>query len=114
MPANESANTIRIVEYIHQLFPVIDEEDKWLRDELLDLLQETKYFQAANVREGSFVLTSPSAWRKQYNDRHRVCHNILIQRGLQSPFEQMFSRKTKYNPDKKKGGKKKKGGRRRI
>lgn len=112
MPEYESANTREMVEYIHQLFPVIDEEDKWLRDELLDLLQETTYFYGGNLKFDQ--AHSLKKWKKQYNNRRLVCHKKLIEKGIESPFQEMYNRDTKHNPDKKKRGKKKKGGRRRI
>ncbi len=101
----------RLSEYIYNLFPVKNEEDQWLRDELLDLEYEVMMYSGYHLR--GQIGMGARAFRKRRNDRLRICHNLLIEKGIESPFDDLFN-ETKYNPDKKKKGKKKKGGRRRI
>ena len=101
----------RLVEYIYNLFPINNEEDQWLRNELLEIEHETWIYSGYHLR--GQVGMGARALRKKRNDRVRICHNMLIEKGIESPFNDLFNG-TKHNPDKKKGGKKKKGGRRRI
>ncbi len=106
-----------IMEQINQACENFEGEEKqWIKDELMAF----SGFLDSGYRQGKFPHISqegcgPKAWKKKINERFRVIHNIFIENGLESPLEDYDGfRKTKHNPDKKKGGKKKKGGRRRI
>jgi len=113
MPCGLEAD--KLMEYINELCESFTGEEQWIRDELIDLsgLNEPNWWQGFQIHFTE--AGSNKGLRKKDNDRHRVLHNIFIEKGLESPFVGFSGlRPTKYNPDKKKGGKKKKGGRRRI
>jgi hypothetical protein len=104
------------MEYVNKLCECLNEDEQWIREELYDLtgLNSVDYWQGVSLNvQGQKC--GPKAVRKKENEKIRIIHNIFIEKGLESPFVEFSGfRKTKHNPDKKKGGKKKKGGRRRI
>ncbi len=105
------------LEYVNKLCENFDEDEQWIREELYEItgLNSVDYWQGVQLNIPG-QKCGPKAVRKRDNERFRIIHNAFIEKGLESPFVGQFSgfRKTKYNPDKKKGGKKKKGGRRRT
>jgi len=105
-------------EWINQMCESFSEEEQWILEEVRELsglgLDSVNYWRGLNNNLPKDQWNT-KAFKKSEKERIQVVHNIFIEKGLESPFKELSSlKKTKYNPDKKRGGKKKKGGRRRI
>jgi hypothetical protein len=105
------------METVNKACEQFDEEDRqWIREEMMDIsgLNSVYYWQGIYKTNQKGYFTRQGV-RKIDRERIRVLHNIFIEKGLKSPYENYLGlSETKHNPDKKRGGKKKKGGRRRI